>query len=85
MEELKMIQILDRFIWYANRNRLIEAQRVVKQELNNLNGITEQKCKSRKMNKNWCKICKNRNCNLNVNSEYKDNKMNDTQIIEIYK
>lgn len=83
MEEQKMIQMLDRFIWYTNRNRLIEAKRVVQQELNNLNGITELQCKSRKINKNWCKICKNKNCNLNVNPEYKDNKMSDTQIIEI--
>lgn len=83
MDEQRMIQILDKFILYANRNRLIEAKRVAQQELNNLNGITELKCKSRKINKNWCKICKNRNCNLNANPEYKDNKMSDTQIIEI--
>lgn len=83
MEEQAMLRILDKFIWYIERNRLLEAKRVVQQELDNLNGITETKCKRRKINKGYCNICKNRNCNLNSNPEYKDNDMEKSQIIDI--
>lgn len=36
MEEQTMLRILDRFIWYSNRNRLFEAKRYVQQELDNI-------------------------------------------------
>lgn len=83
MEEQTMLRILDKFIWYANRNRLFETKRYIQQELDNIKGITEVKCKRSKINKNYCKICKNRNCNLNSNPEYKENKMDKSQIIDI--
>ena len=83
MEEQTMLRILDKFIWYSNRNRLFEAKRYVQQELDNIKGITEVKCKRSKINKNYCKICKNRNCNLNSNPEYNENKMDKSQIIDI--
>lgn len=83
MEEQTMLRILDKFIWYANRNRLFEAKRYVQQELDNIKGITEVKCKRRKINKLYCNTCKNCNCNLNENPEYKENKMDKTQIIDI--
>lgn len=83
MEEQTMLRILDKFIWYANRNRLFEAKRYVQQELDNIRGITEVKCKRRKLNKDYCKICKNRNCNLNTNQQYQNNNMDKSQIIDI--
>ena len=63
------LTILDRFNWLIKRNRTFEAKRVIEQEKNNLLGITEQICKLRPMNNGYCRICKNRNCNLNVNKE----------------
>ena len=83
MEEQTMLRILDKFIWYSNRNRLFEAKRYVQQELDNIKGITETKCKRRKINKLYCNTCKNCNCKLNANPEYKENKMDKTQIIDI--
>lgn len=62
-----MLEILDKIEWLIVRNRFIEARRIVKQELENLNGITEQKCKRLKINQGYCRICRNRNCNLNEN------------------
>ena len=83
MEEQTMLRILDKFIWYSNRNRLFEAKRYVQQELDNIKGITEVKCKKRKINRLYCNTCKNCNCNLNANPEYKENKMDKSQIIDI--
>lgn len=60
-----MLEILDKIEWLIVRNRFIEARRIVKQELENLNGITEQKCKRLKINRGYCRICKNINCKLN--------------------
>lgn len=64
-----MLEILDKIEWLIVRNRFIEARRIVKQELENLNGITEQKCKRLKINQVYCRICRNRNCNLNKNTK----------------
>lgn len=83
MEEQTMLRILDKFIWYIEKNRLLEAKRYVQQELDNIKGITETKCKRRKINKGYCNICKNRNCNLNANLEYKDNNMDKSQTINV--
>ena len=70
-EDTYTLNILDRFNWLIERNRTFEAKRVVIQEKNNLLGITEQICKLRPINKGYCRICKNRNCNLNENKENK--------------
>ena len=83
MEEQTMLRILDKVMWYANRNRLYEAKKYIKQELENVQGITEVKCKRRKINKLYCNTCKNCNCKLNANAEYKEKKMDKTQIIDI--
>lgn len=84
MEEQTMLRILDKFIWYAERNRIFEAKRYVNQELDNIKGISEQNCKRRKLNKTYCKICKNRNCNLNDNPKYENNNNIDkSQVIAI--
>lgn len=68
-EDTYTLNILDRFNWLIERNRTFEAKRVVIQEKNNLLGITEQICKLRPINKGYCRVCKNRNCNLNENKE----------------
>ena len=65
MEEKIMLNILNRIQWLIIRNRFFEARRLVKQELENLNGITETKCKVHTLNADGCKSCKNYNCNLN--------------------
>ena len=65
------LTLLDRFNWLIERNRTFEAKRVVEQEKNNLLGITEQICKLRPMNNGYCRVCKNKNCNLNENKENK--------------
>lgn len=65
MEETKMLIVLERIFWLTERNRYVEARRLVEQELNNLKGITELNCKAKKINSGHCKICKNLNCNEN--------------------
>lgn len=53
MEEQTMLRILDKFIWYAERNRIFEAKRYVNQELDNIKGISEQIRKTRIV---WVKL-----------------------------
>lgn len=60
---------LDRMIWLLARNRSFEMKRWLKQELENTKGFTEQICKRRKIKDEYCKRCKNYNCNLNKNKE----------------
>lgn len=67
MEEKLMLSLLDRIEELVNKNRFVEARRLTERELENLQGITEQKCKAHKINKGYCKICSNSNCNLNNN------------------
>lgn len=70
-EDTYTLALLERFNWLIDRNRTFEAKRVIEQEKNNLLGITEQICKLRPMNNGYCRVCKNRNCNLNENKENK--------------
>lgn len=65
MQKIIMLNILDRLEWLVVRNRSYEAKRLVKQEIENIKGITEKKCKKSKINKNYCLICSNLNCNNN--------------------
>ena len=67
MEEKVMLNLLNRVEWLIIRNRFVEARRLVKREIENLKGITEQNCKPYKYNKDNCSTCKNLNCNLNNN------------------
>ena len=69
MEEYKMIFLLYRLETQCNRNGLFVAKKIIKQELENLKGITEQKCKKIKVRKDYCIYCKNYNCSLNKNNE----------------
>lgn len=63
MKETVMLNILDKLEWLIVRNRTFEAKKVLRIELDNLKGITEQKCKLIKVRKDYCKYCWNYNCN----------------------
>lgn len=67
MEEKEMLNILNKIQWLIIRNRFVEARRIVKREIEKLQGITELNCNLHKYNKESCKRCKNLNCNLNIN------------------
>lgn len=62
------IKTLDRLYWFIERNRYVEARRLVDQELDNANGVTVEKCKRFKLNKTYCNTCKNYNCSNNSNN-----------------
>lgn len=66
-DDSSIIQILNTFNWYIERNRFIEARRLVDQEINNANGVTVQNCKRFKVNKGYCRVCTNYNCTNNEN------------------
>ena len=55
MEEKVMLNLLNRVEWLIIRNRFVEARRLVKREIENLQGITEQNCKLHKYNKDYCR------------------------------
>lgn len=65
MEEITLLNILDRLDWLIVRNRSYEAKKLVKQEIENLKSITEKNCKRFKLNKTYCRVCTNLNCNNN--------------------
>ena len=67
MNESTMLSLLVRIENLVDKNRFVEAIRLTEREIENLKGITEQKCKRYKINKGYCKICTNVNCNLNTN------------------
>ena len=69
MEETKMLIVLERILWLTERNRFLEARRLVEQEINNLKVTTELNCKARKINEGHCRVCKNLNCNKNKKNE----------------
>ena len=58
-----MLEILDKLEWLVVRNRTFEAKKRLKIELENLRGITEQKCKLIKLRKDYCSHCWIYNCN----------------------
>ena len=71
VEEMTLLNILHRLNWLIVRNRSYEAKRLVKQEIENLKSITEKNCKRFKLNKAYCRVCKNLNCNNNQNNATK--------------
>ena len=73
MEEADMLIILERIIWLIDRNRFVEARRLIQRELENLQGITEHTCKRKTVNKGCCKVCENLNCNENIKLERVEN------------
>lgn len=68
MEESTILNVLYKLKWLIIRNRTFEMKRLIKQELNNLKGVTEKTCKLIKIRKDYCIVCKNLNCNKKQNS-----------------
>lgn len=67
MKETVILNILYKLKWLIIRNRTFEMKRLIKQESNNLKGITEKNCKLLKIRKDYCVVCKNLNCNRKQN------------------
>lgn len=54
-----------------DKNRLYEAKKYMDIQLENIKGITEQKCFRRKFRKDYCEHCVNQFCNLNRTQKWK--------------
>lgn len=69
MDNEKMIKILDRIELFIKQDSLDLAKDMTKLEIENLKGITEQRCKNTKYYYyDWnCKYCENFNCSSNNN------------------
>lgn len=67
-----MLNILNRLDWLIVRNRSYEAKRLVKQEIENVKEITERNCRKYKLNKTYCQVCSNLNCNQNKKGNVKN-------------
>ena len=76
MEEKVLLWHLDRLERLIEKDDLYYARRYNKREIENLKGITEQKCKMHKTNKGFCRTCKNITCNLNSNEKMKKEEWN---------
>ena len=71
MDNEKMRKILDRIELLIKQDSLDLAKGITKLEIENLKGITEQRCKNTKyyFYDFYCKYCHNLNCNSNQNQE----------------
>ena len=71
MDNEKMMKILDRIELLIEQDSLDLAKGITKLEIENLKGITEQRCKNTKyyFYDFYCKYCHNLNCNSNQNQE----------------
>ena len=71
MDNEKMIKILDRIKLFIEQDSLDLAKDITKLEIENLKGITEQRCKNTKYYfYDWyCQYCSNLNCNSNKNNK----------------
>lgn len=69
MENVVMLDILKRIKMFLLDDELVLARELVELELNNLKGITEQRCKDSKyyFYDSYCKYCENLNCGSNKN------------------
>ena len=69
MDNEKMRKILDRIELLIKQDSLDLAKGITKLEIENLKGITEQRCKNTKYYfYDWyCQYCSNLNCNSNKN------------------
>lgn len=69
MDNVKMFEILNRIKICIKRDSLDIAKDLIKIEIENLKGITEQRCKNTKYYYyDWnCKYCENFNCSSNNN------------------
>ena len=71
MDNEKIIKILDRIELFIKQDSLDLAKGITKLEIENLKGITEQRCQNTKYYYyDWyCQYCSNFNCNSNKNNE----------------
>ena len=69
MEEVKMLEILNRIKICIERDSLMIARDLVKLEIDNLKGITKANCKNTKYYYyDWnCEYCNNLNCRQDKN------------------
>lgn len=69
MKELKMLEILNRIKVCIEGDSVDIAKDLTKLELENLKGITEERCKNTKyyFYDCYCKYCNNLNCESNKN------------------
>ena len=68
MNNEKMLEILEKIRICLNRNSVDVAKELVNLEIDNLKGITEEKCKNTKYHfwGSYCKYCSNTNCLSNM-------------------
>ena len=71
MDENELLKVLERIKQLLKNDLLIEAKEYVDLEIENLKGITEQKCKNTMyyFGDFYCKYCENLNCSSNQNIE----------------
>lgn len=69
MEEIKLLEIINRTKNFLKNNDLFEAREYIQVEINNLKGITQENCKNTKYHfyDSYCKYCTNFNCESNKN------------------
>lgn len=67
MENLEMLEIIQKIKLFLNKDSLDLARDTIRLELENLKGITEKRCKNTKYYfYDWyCKYCDNKNCASN--------------------
>ncbi len=80
MEIKEMLKILNRIKIFLNEDSLDLAKDLLRLEIENLKGITEEICKNSKYSfyNNYCKYCSNYNCS-GYKSKLKVNEMIDKQ------
>lgn len=64
---MRLFEISKTLELLIEKNRLFEAKKYTEIQLENVKGITEQKCKLKRLKKDYCNFCKNYLCNLNKN------------------
>lgn len=71
MDENELLKVLERIKQLLKNDSLIEAEEYIDLEIENLKGITEQKCKNTMyyFSDFYCKCCENLNCSNNQNIE----------------
>lgn len=70
----QLVYVLNMLQNCIGRNDLLLSKRLVDRELENIKGITEQRCMKRKLREDYCNFCDNLYCNIN-NSEKNEDKL----------
>ena len=71
MEELKLLEILKRVKNILEQDNLFIAREYIQLEINNLKGLTQEKCKNTMYHfyPTYCQYCSNVNCADNKNND----------------